>query len=291
MFHQKLSITCLSLAITTLTPFGVIVPRVEASPTQTQQISTKASDWFFQGLIKVNQQDYQGAISDFTQAIQLNPQYAEAYYQRGLIYKKYVTGKPLNPDGTLPGCQRNNDIFIVCSVEMTSNKKQETREKAIADFTQAIQINPKYAAAYHQRGLIQENQQKKLQDFQVAIDLYLQKSLVDLNQNNYQEAAKLLENVDKLHAERESLTRVSLAEKKKSDNPIGSSTDSPNRKSPEELMDEARQALRKADLQTAQEKYRHAARIFQERKENKRYQEVQQIITGLERQSNGYSRR
>jgi hypothetical protein len=61
-----------------------------------------------------------------------------------------------------------------------------------------------------------------------------------------------LENLEKLHAEKKSLTRLSLADKKKSDNPVGSSTDSPNRnKSPEELMDEARQALIKTDLQTA----------------------------------------
>lgn len=283
MSYQKLSVTCLSLAIITLTTFGVIVP-IEASPMQTQQTPTKASDWFSQGLIKANQQDYQGAISDFTQAIQLNSQSAEAYYQRGLIYGKYAEGKILRADGTLPGCQRVSDYSIVCKVDVTLNWRQENRQKAIVDFTQAVQINPQYAAAYHQRGLNQEKQQDKLQDFQVAIDLYLEKSLVDLNKNNYQSAAELLDNVDKLYADKKSLTSVSLAVKKKSDNPIGSSTDSSNRnKSPEELMDEARQALRKTDLQTALQKYRDAARIFKERKENKRYKEVQQIITQLER--------
>ncbi|WP_322670625.1 hypothetical protein [Nostoc sp. DedQUE05] len=51
------------------------------------------------------------------------------------------------------------------------------------------------------------------------------------------------------------------------------------------LMDEARQALGKGDLQTAIQTYRKAARIFEERKDS-RYQEVEQIIAELERNAN-----
>ncbi|MBW4498710.1 MAG: tetratricopeptide repeat protein [Scytonema hyalinum WJT4-NPBG1] len=283
MSCQKLAVTCLSLAMATLTTFGGNIPTLEASPTQPEEIRTKANTWFFQGLQKVNQQDYQGAVSDFTQALQIDPQYAEAYYQRGFIYGKYAEGKPLNTNGTLPGCQKIHEYSIICKVNITSNWKQENQQKAIADLTQAIKFNPQYAAAYHQRGLVQDEQQKKLQDFKVAIDLYLRKSLVYLNQKNYTEATDLLENIDKLYAQEKSLSVLSLGAKKQQENPTGSSTDSPERKkSPEQLTNEARQALRKGDLKTALQKYKRASRIFQERKDP-RNKEIQQVIAEMER--------
>ncbi len=47
-------------------------------------------------------------------------------------------------------------------------------------------------------------------------------------------------------------------------------------------MIEAREALRKADLQSALEKYRLARQIFWDRKDTKKHKEVQQIISELE---------
>lgn len=283
MAPQKLAITtCLSLAMATLSTFGANIPWVEASPAQTQQTRTKANIWFSQGLQKANQQDYQGAVLDFTQAIQIDSQYAEAYYQRGLIYAKYAEGKPLNPNGTLPGCQKINEYSIICKVDVTSNWKQENQRKAITDFSQVIQLNPKYAAAYHHRGLVQKEEQKKIQDFQVAIDLYFQKMAVYLNQKNYEKATDILETIEKLYT----YTAPPSAEPKQPENPTGSPTVSPERqKSPDGLMNEARQALRKGNVPTAIQKYREAARIFRDRNEDKRYQQVQQIIREIEQYS------
>ena len=53
-------------------------------------------------------------------------------------------------------------------------------------------------------------------------------------------------------------------------------------KSPHQLMNEGREALRKADKKTALEKYKLAARIFWDRKDKKKYEEVQQIIVTIE---------
>lgn len=43
-----------------------------------------ANDYIQKGNEKSNNRDYRGAISDFTKAIELNPQYASVYYFRGI---------------------------------------------------------------------------------------------------------------------------------------------------------------------------------------------------------------
>ena len=62
-------------------------------------------------------EEYESAIVDFTKAIDLNPNYAEAYNNRGVAYHL-----------------------------------KEEYESAIADYTKAIQLNPDYAIAYNNRG-------------------------------------------------------------------------------------------------------------------------------------------
>ena len=69
---------------------------------------------------------------------------------------------------------RVNQYSVSCEVKVTANWKQQNQELAIKDFNQAIEISPRYAAAYHQRGLIQENRRDKLKDLQFAALTYLQ---------------------------------------------------------------------------------------------------------------------
>ena len=71
MSTLKLPVACLSLTISSLMIFGGNFYKVEASPTQSIQIS---NNWLLEGKIKANQQDYQGehpnnVISINTQAI------------------------------------------------------------------------------------------------------------------------------------------------------------------------------------------------------------------------------
>ena len=277
MSTLKLPVACLSLTISSLMIFGGNFYKVEASPTQSIQIS---NNWLLEGKIKANQQDYQGAILDFTQAINHNDKNAEAYYQRGLIYAKYAQGKPLNPDGSVPGCRKKDDYIIICSVEVKDRIK-EYKQKAIADFTQAITINPQYTTAYHQRGLIQEETGQKIADFQIAMILYSQKSQTFLNERKFQKATALLKIIDKLQTEIESLNKIADLQDPESKHPLNSSTISPD--SIEELTNQAYAALDKGDVQTALQKFRTLAIKLQEKKEYKRYQQIQQIIVELEK--------
>ena len=62
--------------------------------------------------------DTDRAIADYTEAIRLDPKYANAYHNRGLAYRD----------------------------------KGDT-DRAIADYTEAIRLDPKYANAYNNRGV------------------------------------------------------------------------------------------------------------------------------------------
>ena len=73
---------------------------------------------YHQAVEKARAGDYQGAIQEFSRVIEINPNFAVAYYSRGLA--KFDLGN---------------------------------REEAIPDYTQAIEINPDYIDAYLGRGI------------------------------------------------------------------------------------------------------------------------------------------
>ena len=74
--------------------------------------------YFFRGLAKLNLDDYEGAIQDYSKAIELNPNYFHAYMYRGVAWhnlRKY--------------------------------------EEAMADYAQAIALEPRDAYVYANRGI------------------------------------------------------------------------------------------------------------------------------------------
>jgi regulator of sirC expression with transglutaminase-like and TPR domain len=77
-----------------------------------------AEAYYYRGFVYGMNNDYERAIADFTQAIRLNPNNAEAYNYRGFSYGM-----------------------------------KDDYKSAIADFTQAIRLNSNYAEAYYYRGL------------------------------------------------------------------------------------------------------------------------------------------
>lgn len=42
--------------------------------------------YYNRGNLRCSQQDYRGAIADYTRAIELRPDFGDAYYNRGLVY-------------------------------------------------------------------------------------------------------------------------------------------------------------------------------------------------------------
>ena len=100
--------------------------------------------------------DWQGAIADYTKAIEINPYDADAYNNRG-----------------------------------NARKNLGDKEGAIADYNKAIEINPYDAAAYGNRGLLYYelvDRQRAISDMQKAAQLFRAQG----NMAGYQKVQELL---------------------------------------------------------------------------------------------------
>jgi tetratricopeptide (TPR) repeat protein len=86
-------------------------------------------------------------IETYTQAIQLNPNYAKAYYNRALTH------------------QRLGEL-----------------ESALADYSEALRLNPEYARAYHNRGIARAHvgeKQTALEDLRQASKYFFEQGDID----------------------------------------------------------------------------------------------------------------
>lgn len=125
--------------LTSLTAVGIIERQSQfVAPTQ----SADAEFYLKRGEDYSSVHDYDRAIADYTKAIELKPDYAEAYNDRGFAY--YLRAKP-------------------------------DYDHAIADYTRAIELRPNYPKAYNNRGVAYMaggyGAAKSVPDFDRAIEL------------------------------------------------------------------------------------------------------------------------
>ena len=115
--------------------------------------SAEAASHMFRGDEFYKQGDFDAALASFSEAIEIDPGYTEAYHRRGLIRR----------------ARRDNDAAIADftkamnlatgSPEMHYHARGITQlaggkyDAAIADLTEAIKLNPYNADAYYIRGL------------------------------------------------------------------------------------------------------------------------------------------
>ncbi len=120
------------------------------------------------GLTYVEEKKYNEAISDFSKAVDLKPDYDEAWFNRGLCYvqenragealadfKRSIELKPEDPE-----------TYYNCGVLLMN---QEKNDEAITYFDKAISLNPDYAEALINRANINQRKGK------------LEESLLDYN--------------------------------------------------------------------------------------------------------------
>jgi len=162
--------------ISPITP-TVVVPKASADMSVRSYLAMSVRSYLARGIDKQNKSDFRGAIADYTQAIQINPQYALAYYSRGEA--KYALGDKQGAIADYNQVIQIDPNFAAVVYMGRGNAKSDLGDNqgAIADYTQAIQMYPKYADAYYNRGLAYKvlgNRQEALESFRQAARLYQQ---------------------------------------------------------------------------------------------------------------------
>jgi tetratricopeptide (TPR) repeat protein len=171
-----------------------------AEPLVTEKQLT-AEEYFARGLSRPNE-DLDGKIADYDEAIRLNPKNANAYTNRGATHKAkgeldlaiadYDEAIQLNPKNANAYTNRGN-----------ARKAKNDLDGAIADFEESIRLNPSFAEAYYNRGVAHYDRSEfdaAIADFEESIRLnpslaypYYGLAFVESNKSNYSQAILDLE--------------------------------------------------------------------------------------------------
>jgi tetratricopeptide (TPR) repeat protein len=134
-----------------------------------------SNEFYNQGLEKTKQQDYPGAIKEFTAAIDENPWFTQAYIKRGLAY--YDSGAILQAvndyNEAIKLDESNGEAFYCRALARLTLKNLPG---ALDDVERVIRLNYYDAAAYDLRGIVRRKQgyiQDAIANFKKAAELYL----------------------------------------------------------------------------------------------------------------------
>ncbi|MFP3043153.1 tetratricopeptide repeat protein [Treponema primitia] len=126
-------------------------PRPTPTPTPAPATgNAKAS--YDRGGDAYNRKEYDTAIREYTEAIKLNPNYMEAYNDRGMAYRAKGDNDRAIADYT-QAIRINPNYALVYVNRGVAYENKRDYDRDIADQTEAIRINPNYALAYYDRGV------------------------------------------------------------------------------------------------------------------------------------------
>jgi tetratricopeptide (TPR) repeat protein len=176
-----------------LPSFGVYV--AELNPTNYQKIDTDAMQAmgmeshyvrFLSGAKFFRDGDYDKAIAEYTQAIALKSDYAEAYNYRGYLYseKGDMDRAIADYNRALSFNAKYTDAYI--NRGYAYGEKGDI-DRAIADYTRAIELEPKNAPAYNKRGSLyyqKGDDDNAIRDYSAAIKLKPDYALAYNNRGN-----------------------------------------------------------------------------------------------------------
>jgi tetratricopeptide (TPR) repeat protein len=136
--------------------------------------SVKSFDYFMSAVEKLNQNNFKGAINDFTEDIRSHPHHALAYRDRGFARRKLGDDRGAigDYDQAIRLHPNNADAYYSRGV---SRYNLQDRQGAIKDYSQAIRLNPNFANAYYNTGIARHrlgDRQGAIKAFRQAADLY-----------------------------------------------------------------------------------------------------------------------
>jgi uncharacterized protein YbaP (TraB family) len=149
-----------------------------------QKPGMTAIEYFESGRDKENDREILDAIDDYTKAISLNPQYAMAHTNRGVLRKNNLN----DPPGALLDFNRAitinpQSLGAYYQRSFLRSRNFNDYKGAVADLSQIILLDPNSLTPYYERGLLRG---EKLNDFQGALaDFNLAISLDPQNANCY----------------------------------------------------------------------------------------------------------
>jgi Flp pilus assembly protein TadD len=138
-----------------------------------EAVEAREEVFFYRGNGYFYKEEVDRAIADYDRAIELEPDYALAYNNRGVAYDDkgevdraiadYDRAIELKPD--YAAAYNNRGVAYIHKGEV---------DRAIADFDRAIELEPDYALAYYNRGvayLLKGEVDRAIADFDRAIEL------------------------------------------------------------------------------------------------------------------------
>lgn len=131
----------------------VLILLVLLTSTAAAQELTSADEYSQRGIARFQQNDFDGAIGDFTKVIEMNGRNQEfCYYFRGMAqYQKGRLNQAID-DLTKAIAIKPDARFFADRGNLLA--KHGDLEAALADLNKAIEIAPQYAKAYGDRGLV-----------------------------------------------------------------------------------------------------------------------------------------
>ena len=132
-----------------------------------------ANDWYVLGTDAFFGERYEEALADYTKAIEIKPDFADAYNNRGVILGKLERNEEALADYTKAIEIRPDDADNYYNRGNTLDKLDRYAE-ALADYAKAIELQPNDAYAYNNRGVTLfnlERYEEALADYMKAIEM------------------------------------------------------------------------------------------------------------------------
>src|SRR5215469_116981 len=154
-----------SAAIVQVTPHSSPTAETPKQTASQGPVGTNAANLFTQARSEADADQNDKAVADYTEAIRLNPDYAEAYNGRGQAYFKLRQfDKAISDYGD--AIRIKPDFAEAYSNRGFTYTRLGQFEKALADCSEAIRIKPDFAEAYKNRA----NPHNSLQQYEDAIN-------------------------------------------------------------------------------------------------------------------------